>query len=97
MYIELKNLHLILRYIRVFNDVKQKDLSKDIGISSNAISLMESSLRPVSMNHLSGYAERFNLKISSIILMAEDLEVYSDPTKEDVIRSVTKFIDIDGF
>lgn len=65
-----------LKQIRVFHQMKQFELAKELGISKSYLSQIESNSCPksVSMELLQRYAEIFSVPASSLLLFSENLD-----------------------
>ena len=63
-----------LRLLRVFHDLKQKDLAGKIGVTNTYISEIENDNRTPSLETLEKYADFFNIPLSSILFFAEQIE-----------------------
>jgi len=63
-----------LRLLRVFHDMKQKELAEKLGISKSHVSEIENGNRTPSLEVISRYAEVFRVPASSIIFFAENIE-----------------------
>ena len=62
-----------LRLIRVFHDLKQRDLAERLGISTSHISEIEKGVKSPSLALVARYAHVFGLPVSSIMFFAEEL------------------------
>ena len=62
-----------LRLIRVFHDLKQRDLAERLGISTSHISEIETGVKSPSLALVERYALVFRLPVSSIMFFAEEL------------------------
>lgn len=60
-----------LRLVRVFHNVKQKDLAIALGLSPSHLSEIESGKKQVTMELLEKYAEYFKIPASSLLYFAE--------------------------
>lgn len=67
-----------LRLLRVFGDLKGKDLAIKLGISPNYLSEIEKGKKRPSLQVIDKYGETFNIKPSTILSLAEDLSKISD-------------------
>lgn len=63
-----------LRLLRVFHDMKQKDLANKLGISKSYISEIENGNRIPSFEVIGKYATQFKVPVSSIIFFSEQIE-----------------------
>ena len=62
-----------LRLIRVFHDMKQRELAERLGISKSYLSEIESGKKTPSLELVNRYAEEFDLPASSILFFSESL------------------------
>ena len=62
-----------LRLLRVFSDMKQKELADKLGLSNSHISEMENDNRTPSLEVLEKYADFFKIPVSSIMFFSEEL------------------------
>ncbi len=60
-----------LRLLRVYHNLKQKDLAPRLGISPSHLSELESGAKGVSFEILEKYSQVFQIPVSSIALFAE--------------------------
>jgi len=63
-----------LRLLRVFNDLKAKELAVELGISPNYLSEIEKGKKRPSLEVVKKYGDYFNIKPSSILFFSEELE-----------------------
>ena len=64
-------IHSALRLLRVYHNLKQKDLAEKLGISPSHLCEIESGEKGVSYETLEKYADVFRIPVSSITLFAE--------------------------
>ena len=64
-------IHRALRLLRVYHNLKQKDLAVKLEISASHLSEIEKGTKGVSVEMLEKYSEVFRLPVSSIALFAE--------------------------
>ncbi len=67
-------LNKALRLLRVFHDLKQKDLAEKLGVSKSYISEIESGNKTPTLALLERYTEVFEVPTSSILFLAENLD-----------------------
>jgi transcriptional regulator with XRE-family HTH domain len=60
-----------LRLVRLFHNVKQRDLADALGLSPSHLSEIESGKKQVTMEILQKYADYFNVPASSLLYFAE--------------------------
>lgn len=73
-----------LRLLRVFHDMKQKDLAEEVGVSRSYISEIEKGNRTPSLDVVERYAEVFRVPVSSILFFSERLNSDAD-NKNDLL------------
>lgn len=78
-----------LRLIRVFSDLKQKEVAKKLGLSKSYISEIESGLKTPTIDVIEKYSQAFEIPISSIIFFSEQL---SKKTTEKEYEKARGFI-----
>ena len=74
-----------LRLIRVFHDLKQNELARQLGVSQSHLSDIERGEKTPSQELVSKYAELFELPVSSIWFFDEQLA--SGPSKSTIDRA----------
>lgn len=81
-----------LKQIRLFHQIKQVELAKELGISKSYISEIESSTKPVSMDMLEKYAEYFSVPASSLMMFSENMEAAksSDRLRLKCVKKIVK-------
>lgn len=67
-------IHQALKKIREFHNIKQSELSIQLGISNSYLSEIESGKKSPSLELLDKYSEIFNIPVSSLILFSETLD-----------------------
>ncbi|MBE9174312.1 helix-turn-helix transcriptional regulator [Synechocystis salina LEGE 06155] len=67
-------LHKALKLMRVFNQIKQKDLAQYLDISRSHLSEIESGKKRPSVDLLEKYSEVFDVPMSNIIFFSEYIE-----------------------
>ena len=78
---QLKMLHLALKLLRTSHDFKQKELAKKLEISASHLSEIESGQKTPSLVLLERYGEVFEVPVSSILFLAENIERQSQNKK----------------
>ncbi len=63
-----------LRLIRIFHDVKQRDMAARLRIAPSYLSEIEAGKKEPTMQLLRKYSEEFKIPMSSILFFAEHLE-----------------------
>jgi len=84
-----------LRLIRVFHDIKQKDLADSLGISNSYLSEIETGSKPPTLELIEKYAEVFNMPTSSILFFSENLKdgEKSEKTRQYVSKKILRILD----
>ena len=67
-------LYRALKLLRTSHDFKQKELAKKLGISASHLSEIESGQKTPSLVLLERYGEVFEVPVSSILFLAENIE-----------------------
>lgn len=67
-----------LRLIRVFHDLKQRELAKRLAISKSFLSEIEGGKKQPRMELIQRYSTEFGIPVSSILFFAEGLQSPSD-------------------
>jgi len=67
-------LNKALKLIRVFHDLKQKDLAEKLKISKSYLSEIESGKKQPTFEIIGSYSELFNIPVSSIMFFSESLD-----------------------
>ena len=76
-----------LRLIRVFHDVKQKDLAERLGVSQSHLSEMEKGKKPISSDIIKRYSSIFRIPASSIMFFDEERGKSHEPRMLDNARN----------
>lgn len=63
-----------LRLIRVFHDLKQKQVAEKLGLSTSYLSDIERGERSPTLETIERYARAFNMPVSSILFFSENLD-----------------------
>jgi len=76
IFIGTSMLNEALKQIRVFHQMKQVELAKELGISKSYLSEIESEScrKSVSMELLKKYSEVFSVPVSSLLLFSENMD-----------------------
>lgn len=77
-----------LRLIRVFHDVKQRDLSIALGISTSYLSEIERGRKQPSIEIIQKYSDEFRIPISSILFFSEQLCAELDKSSHTNMQGV---------
>ncbi len=72
-----------LRLLRVYHDLKQKDLATKLGLSNSHISEIEKGLKTPSLDVIEKYASLFKIPVSSIMFFSEQISVSGEPLSID--------------
>lgn len=63
-----------LTLIRVFHNLKQKELAQSLGVSSSHLSEIESGKKTATLDLLQKYADYFRIPVSSLLYFSEHME-----------------------
>jgi transcriptional regulator with XRE-family HTH domain len=63
-----------LRLIRVFHDMKQKQVAEQVGLSTSYVSDIEHGVRSPTVQTIERYARLFDMPVSSILFFSENLD-----------------------
>ncbi len=66
-----------LRLIRVYHDLKQKEVAELLGVSTSYLSEIEKGRKVPTLEIVQRYSDKFGLPMSSIMFFAESIEVGS--------------------
>ena len=89
-----------LRLIRVFNDLKQKELAERLEVSKSHLSEIESGKKQPTFELISRYSSEFGIPCSSILFFAENLNAPSESVgrrskaKQMISRKVINFLQL---
>jgi|SRR5690625_1649338 len=75
---------IVLKKIRLVYSMSAKDLAKELNISPSYLSEIENNKKTPSIDLLEKYSDIFDIKTSSIILMAEDYLDSKKKSKSDL-------------
>jgi transcriptional regulator with XRE-family HTH domain len=84
------NIREALRLLRAYHDMSQTELCEKMGVSNAHISMLESGAKTPSMGMLDKYAEAFEIPVSSILFLGEQLA--SKPVTRPVSRTIHKTV-----
>ena len=90
---QLKMLHRALKLLRTSHDFKQKELAKKLGISASHLSELESGQKTPSLVLLERYGEVFEVPVSSILFLAENMNYQPQNRKDLVSLKVLALLD----
>jgi transcriptional regulator with XRE-family HTH domain len=76
-----------LRLIRVFHNLKQGDLAKNLGISQSYLSEVETGAKQPTLELLEKYSDVFSIPVSSILYFSERKGEKSPERLSDAIAS----------
>lgn len=74
----------VLKKIRNIYSIAAKDLASELTISPSYLSEIENNKKDPSLELLEKYAEIFDIKVSSILLMAEDYQESEAKSKSEM-------------
>ena len=63
-----------LTLIRVFHNIKQKDLAESLSVSPSYLSEIESGKKQVTVDLLQKYADHFRIPLSSLLYFSEQID-----------------------
>ena len=86
-------LHRALKLLRTSHDFKQKELAKKLGISASHLSEIESGQKTPSLVLLERYGEVFEVPVSSILFLAENIERQPQDSQDLVSSKVLALLD----
>lgn len=83
-----------LRLLRVFNDLKAKELATQLDISPNYLSEIEKGKKRPSLEVINKYGEVFNIKPSAILFFSEELNTESKGVvpRQWIAKKLVKFL-----
>jgi transcriptional regulator with XRE-family HTH domain len=83
-----------LRLIRVFHDMKIKDLATQLDVSAGYVSDIEKGNKNPSLEMIEKYAQVFNTTSSAILFFAEELDKENNrgPFKIAIRNKILKFL-----
>lgn len=73
-----------LRLIRVYHDLKQKELADRFAVSASYLSEIESGKKIPTLGFITKYSEEFNIPVSSILFFSENIK---NPSGVDRVRN----------
>ena len=76
-----------LRLIRVFHDLRQKELAEKLGIAASHLSEIEHGKKQPTLQLLEAYAAEFKMPVSSILFFSEQM---NDGRAERIRTQVSK-------
>ena len=91
--VQLKMLYKALKLLRTSHDFKQKELAKKLGISASHLSEIESGQKTPSLVLLERYGEVFEVPVSSILFLAENIERQRQNSQDLVSSKVLALLD----
>ena len=84
-----------LRLIRVFHDMKQSDLSRELEMSPSFLSEIEKGRKTATFDLVQKYAEYFHIPASSIMLFSEKIDSEEQPkNEEERVRTARRILKI---
>ena len=83
-----------LRLLRVFNDLKAKELAIKLDISPNYLSEIEKGKKKPSMEIINKYSKVFNIKPSAILFFSEELDMNTGKvfSRKWIAEKLVKFL-----
>lgn len=83
-----------LRLVRVFHNMKQKDLAKTLDVSPSYLNEVESGKKQVTIDLLQRYSSFFDIPVSSLLYFAERKDKHnSRPTVNPIAKKALKMLD----
>lgn len=83
----------ILKHIRVFNHLKQNELSKKLCISKSYISEIEADKKVPTLETLQKYSDTFGIPLSTILLFSENHENPQNIATRFLCKKALSFFD----
>ncbi|MFL9904542.1 helix-turn-helix transcriptional regulator [Paraburkholderia fungorum] len=83
-----------LRLLRIYHDMTQTELSREIYVSTAMISEMEKGNKNPSLEMLTRYSKAFNVPISSILFFSEELqdETLTRPIRKAIAKKIVAIL-----
>ena len=91
--VQLKMLHRALKLLRTSHDFKQKELAQKLGISASHLSEIESGQKTPSLVLLERYGEVFEVPVSSILFLVENMNCQPQNSQALVSVKVLALLD----
>lgn len=82
-----------LRLARVFHNVKQKDLAKELEVSPSYLNEIESGKKQVTMEILQKYADYFRVPPSSLLYFAEQKDQAGKKAANPIATKALKMLE----
>ncbi len=83
-----------LRLIRVFHDLRQKELAEKLGIASSHLSEIEHGKKQPTLQLLEAYAAQFNMPVSSIMFFSERMnDSHAERIRMQLSKKVVALLD----
>ena len=89
-----------LRLIRVFHDMKQRELAEKLGVSNSLISEIEAGKKKPSLELIDRYSSEFDIPSSSVLFFRGNLDDQSNipnqtnRAKQTIARKVIQFLNL---
>ncbi|EJD6110820.1 helix-turn-helix domain-containing protein [Morganella morganii] len=77
-----------LKTIRLYHNLKQSELADNLCISKSYLSEIESGKKTVSFDMLVKYSQEFNIPVSSLVFLSEEMNTSSNKTFASKFRSI---------
>ncbi|OAT41092.1 putative transcriptional regulator [Hafnia paralvei ATCC 29927] len=77
-----------LKTIRLYHNLKQSELADNLCISKSYLSEIESGKKTVSFDMLEKYSQEFNIPVSSLVFLSEEMGTSSKKSIAEKFRSV---------
>ena len=90
---ELKDLGTRLKMIRIYSEIKQKDLADKLNVPASLLSLYEQGKREPSITFLNSFCEFFKMSLSQFFSYQTPLEINNgDSENITLIKRLQKFL-----
>lgn len=77
-----------LKTIRLYHNLKQSELADNLCISKSYLSEIESGKKTVSFDMLVKYSREFNIPVSSLVFLSEEMNTSPNKTFASKFRSI---------
>ncbi|MCT6519167.1 helix-turn-helix domain-containing protein [Proteus vulgaris] len=77
-----------LKTIRLYHNLKQSELAESLSISKSYLSEIESGKKTISFDMLEKYSQKFDIPISSLVFLSEEMNGSSPKSLSEKFRAV---------
>ncbi|UFK92975.1 MULTISPECIES: helix-turn-helix domain-containing protein [Morganellaceae] len=77
-----------LKTIRLYHNLKQSELADSLSISKSYLSEIESGKKTISFDMLEKYSQKFDIPISSLVFLSEEMDTPSQKSFSEKFRAV---------